>query len=94
MGEAARLLQEQRGHWPVYSYDRDRNYPGRVQGSQGDPAHDRWHGVARRRDNLGHDLVGVVDALAPAVAQRERERSGEVLEIGGRQLVGFGQAAR
>jgi hypothetical protein len=63
-----------------------------VQGPQGDPAHGGWVGVARRRDNLCHDLV-VVDALAPAVAQRERERSGEVLEIGGRQLVGFGQAA-
>jgi len=30
------VAQEQRGHWPVFRHDRDRNYPGRVRGHQGD----------------------------------------------------------
>jgi hypothetical protein len=37
-------------------------------------------------DDLGHDLVGVVDALAAGVPQRERKRSGKVGWIGGREL--------
>jgi hypothetical protein len=35
-------------------------------------------------DDLGHDLVGVVDALATGIPQRERERSGEVVGAGRR----------
>jgi hypothetical protein len=37
--------------------------------------------------DLGHDLVGVVDALAALEAQREGERIGEVLRVGRCQLV-------
>jgi hypothetical protein len=34
------------------------------------------------RHDLGHDLIGVVNALAPVKAQRESERSGQVARIG------------
>ena len=37
-------------------------------------------------DNLGPDLVGVVDTLAAQKAQRERERVGDVLGGRGRCL--------
>jgi hypothetical protein len=38
------------------------------------------------RHDLGHDLIGVVNALAPVKAQRESERSGKVARIGGREF--------
>jgi hypothetical protein len=38
--------------------------------------------------DLGHDPIGVVDALAALVSQRIGERGGEVGRIGGRKLVG------
>ena len=44
-------------------------------------------------NDLRHDLIGVVDALAAGISQRERKRSGEVAGIGGRQLV-VGHCAR
>jgi len=40
------------------------------------------------RHDLRHDLVGVVDALAPVKPQRECERGGEVLRIGGSEIFG------
>jgi hypothetical protein len=39
------------------------------------------------RHDLGHDLICVVDALATGIPQRERERSGKVGRVGGRELV-------
>ena len=39
-------------------------------------------------DDLGHDLVRVVDALAAVKAQCEGERAGQVGRVGGRELVG------
>ena len=36
-------------------------------------------------DDLGHDLVRVVDALAALISQREREGGGKVGEVGGRE---------
>jgi len=41
-------------------------------------------------DDLGHDLVGVVDALAALVSKRIGELRGQVGRIGGRELVGVG----
>lgn len=43
------------------------------------------------RHDLGHDLIGVVDALAPLIAECEGERRGEVGRVGGGQ---FGGGAR
>jgi hypothetical protein len=43
-------------------------------------------------DDLCHNLVGVVDALAALKAQRERQRVGEVARVGGREPVGDGEA--
>ena len=40
------------------------------------------------RDDLGHDLVGVVDAPAALLAQREGERRGQVGGVGEGELVG------
>lgn len=37
-------------------------------------------------DDLRHELIGVVDALAPLKAQRERKGGGEVARVGRRQL--------
>ena len=45
-------------------------------------------------DDLGHDLVGVVDALATLKSQREGEGVGEVGRIGGSELVGVQRAPR
>src|SRR5208283_495191 len=45
-------------------------------------------------DDLGHDLVRVVDALPALEAQREGDRIGEVGRVGGRELVGVGHAGR
>ena len=39
-------------------------------------------------DDLRHDLICIVDALAALVAQCEGERRGEVGRIGGRETVG------
>ena len=39
-------------------------------------------------DDLGHDLVGVVDPIPAVVAERKRQRRGEVARACGRQLVG------
>jgi hypothetical protein len=39
------------------------------------------------RDDLRHEFVGIVDALAALEAQREREGVGDVFGRGGRQLV-------
>ena len=41
-------------------------------------------------DDLGHDLIRIVDALAALVAQGEGERRSEVARVGGRELVGAG----
>ena len=41
-------------------------------------------------DDLGNDLVSVVDALAALVSEREGERRGKVGRVGGRELVGVG----
>src|SRR5208337_1162923 len=41
-------------------------------------------------DDLRHDLVGVVHALAALVAQREGERRGKVARVGGGELVAVG----
>jgi hypothetical protein len=40
------------------------------------------------RHDLGHDLVGVVGALATVIAQRERERVGEVARVRWSEPVG------
>jgi hypothetical protein len=40
----------------------------------------------------GHHLSGVMRPLAPAVAQREGERIGEVFGAGGREEVGVGMS--
>ena len=45
-------------------------------------------------DNLGQDLVGVVDALAALKAQRERGRVGKVRRVGGGELVRVGYGDR
>ncbi len=45
-------------------------------------------------DDLRHDFVGVVDALAALKPQGERQRVGEVGYVGGRQLIGVGHANR
>ena len=37
-------------------------------------------------DDLGHDLVDIVDALAPVKSQRERESRGKVRRSGGALL--------
>jgi hypothetical protein len=39
------------------------------------------------RDDLGDDRVGGTDSLAAGIAQRERERSGDIVGIGGHELV-------
>ncbi len=39
-------------------------------------------------DDLGHDLVRVVDALAALISQRERERGDKVGGVGGREAFG------
>ena len=44
-------------------------------------------------DDLRHDLVGVVDALATLESEREGERVGDVGRVGGRELVSVGMAA-
>ena len=41
-------------------------------------------------DDLRHDLVGVVDALAAMEAQGEGERGGEIVTRGRRKLIGVG----
>ena len=41
-------------------------------------------------DDLRHDLVGVVDALAALVSKRIGQRRGQVGRVGGRELVGVG----
>ena len=41
-------------------------------------------------DDLGHDLIRVVDALAALVSERVGERRGKVGRVGGRELVGVG----
>ena len=38
-------------------------------------------------DDLRHDLVGVVDALATLESEREGERVGDVGKVGGREVV-------
>jgi hypothetical protein len=38
-------------------------------------------------DDLGHDLISVVDSLTPLEPQCEGERRGEIAGIGGRELV-------
>jgi hypothetical protein len=43
-------------------------------------------------DDLGHELIGVVDALPPLKAQRERKSGGEVARVGRRQLFQRGRA--
>jgi len=45
-------------------------------------------------DDLGHDLIGVVDALAALVSERIGERRGKVGRVGGRELVGVGHRRR
>ena len=45
-------------------------------------------------DDLDRELVAVVDAPAAAEAQREGERRGEVVWIGGGEVVGVWQAPR
>jgi hypothetical protein len=42
----------------------------------------------------GHHLSGVMRPRAPAVAQREGERIGEVVGAGGREAVGVGHEPR
>ena len=39
------------------------------------------------RDDLGQDRVGGTDSLAAGIAQRERERSGDIVGIGGMPCV-------
>ena len=41
-------------------------------------------------DDLRHDLIGVVDALAAPVSKRIGNRAGQVGRVGGRELVGVG----
>src|SRR5271165_4104653 len=43
-------------------------------------------------DDLRHDLIRVVDALAALVAQGEGERVGDVGRVGGRELVSMHRA--
>jgi len=38
------------------------------------------------RHDLGHELVGIVDTLAPLKSQCVRERVGEVARVRGRRL--------
>jgi hypothetical protein len=42
------------------------------------------------RDDLRHDLIGVMRPLATGKPQRERERRSEVIGRGGLELVGVG----
>ena len=44
-------------------------------------------------DDLDHELVGVVDALAAVEAQPEGKRRGEVVWIGGARGVGVGRGS-
>jgi hypothetical protein len=48
----------------------------------------------RLAHDRGHHLSGVMRPLAPAVAQREGERIGEVVGAGGREAVGVGHEPR
>ncbi len=59
------------------------------------PLHDHKAGALQMLDqalryDFGHDLVGVVNALAALEAQGEGERRGKVGRVGGRELVGVG----
>ena len=60
------------------------------------PLHDDEAGVLQMLhkalgDDLGHDLVGVMDTLATLVSERIGNRRGKVGRVGGRELVSVGR---